>query len=298
MTRKRKRKHNKAYYDWYNKTHRAEQLAWRAANRDHVNALRRVNYPITKEHRKLLDAESLAKRRTMPGYREEEARRKAIQGKKYYEKAKAHVLALARQWKIDNRERYATYLEASRETTRVVMAANRYGLTSADYHKLLSDFPSCGICSTTQLGSNDNYLHIDHDHMTRRVRGLLCLWCNHGVSQFNDSPDVLLAAVFYLEKRLSHGVCPNQSTRRRRELRIRLLKEQHDKCAICNVTISGPSAQLDHDHATGLVRGMLCYKCNFGLGSFRDSSDYLTSAILYLERQYQVRQLSTESHVA
>jgi len=64
---------------------------------------------------------------------------------------------------------------------------------------------------------------------------------------------------------------------------------QRDKCAICREPESrsyrGRTAQLavDHDHATGRIRGLLCSKCNTGLGMFRDSPESLTRAITYLE---------------
>lgn len=61
------------------------------------------------------------------------------------------------------------------------------------------------------------------------------------------------------------------------------LLAQHDVCAICqaaNWTRKGP--QVDHDHVTGQVRGILCSNCNQGLGRFRDDPALLRAAIRYL----------------
>ncbi len=56
---------------------------------------------------------------------------------------------------------------------------------------------------------------------------------------------------------------------------------QGDECAICGD--AGPE-HLDHDHESGLVRSLLCQRCNFGLGLFRDHPDLLRAAADYVER--------------
>lgn len=61
------------------------------------------------------------------------------------------------------------------------------------------------------------------------------------------------------------------------------LKKQNKSCAICGRTTKEVKRlSLDHDHKTNLIRGLLCQKCNVGLGSFMDNVDFLRSAIKYL----------------
>jgi hypothetical protein len=60
-----------------------------------------------------------------------------------------------------------------------------------------------------------------------------------------------------------------------------LLRKQDGRCAICGVIMKQP--QVDHDHETGLLRGLLCGLCNKGLGCFLDSQGLLQRAIDYLE---------------
>ena len=64
-----------------------------------------------------------------------------------------------------------------------------------------------------------------------------------------------------------------------------MLMNQFYSCKICGSRDPGPKGvfAVDHCHKTSKVRGLLCYLCNIGLGSFRDNQDFLASAITYLE---------------
>lgn len=60
---------------------------------------------------------------------------------------------------------------------------------------------------------------------------------------------------------------------------------QGGRCAICgtdNWSSRNRRPNIDHNHVTGHVRGLLCDRCNLGLGSFGDSLDVLQNAALYL----------------
>jgi hypothetical protein len=61
----------------------------------------------------------------------------------------------------------------------------------------------------------------------------------------------------------------------------RLSKLQNGCCAICG---EQPKRKLhvDHCHTTGKIRGLLCQRCNMGLGNFCDSPELLVKAIAYL----------------
>jgi hypothetical protein len=55
-------------------------------------------------------------------------------------------------------------------------------------------------------------------------------------------------------------------------------------CQICSVTFEKDGDKhMDHDHETGEIRGMLCGKCNVGLGMFQDNIELLESAQTYLK---------------
>lgn len=67
----------------------------------------------------------------------------------------------------------------------------------------------------------------------------------------------------------------------------KLWKDQDGKCAICQIDMQPrgrklDAAAVDHNHATGEVRGLLCRACNHGIGCLKDSPDVLKAAAKYL----------------
>lgn len=66
-----------------------------------------------------------------------------------------------------------------------------------------------------------------------------------------------------------------------------MLKEQSNRCAICGIGeqhTENSRLCVDHDHNTNEVRGLLCKKCNQGLGLFQDNPDFCESAGKYLRK--------------
>lgn len=60
-----------------------------------------------------------------------------------------------------------------------------------------------------------------------------------------------------------------------------MLAAQGGLCAVCQEALA---VHVDHDHATGAVRDLLCFNCNGGLGQFRDDPELLRAAAAYVER--------------
>ena len=56
--------------------------------------------------------------------------------------------------------------------------------------------------------------------------------------------------------------------------------EVEDSCEICG---SSSTMVVDHNHATGEIRGFLCNPCNLGLGQFKDNPETLEKAARYLK---------------
>ncbi len=64
----------------------------------------------------------------------------------------------------------------------------------------------------------------------------------------------------------------------------KMLKTQKNKCAICAQPLTKKTPPIDHCHKTGKVRGILCYRCNTGLGQFLDDPKLLLKAATYLRK--------------
>ena len=70
-------------------------------------------------------------------------------------------------------------------------------------------------------------------------------------------------------------------------------EKQKSMCRICGKTVhkapenskdKQDQAVIDHDHKTGKLRGLLCHQCNVGLGNFKDSTNRMLNAIMYLSK--------------
>ena len=71
----------------------------------------------------------------------------------------------------------------------------KYGVTKEWFEKRF-----IGCCEICGSGITERTAHIDHDHDTQQVRGILCGLCNKGLGQFKDSINLLTLAAKYLEK--------------------------------------------------------------------------------------------------
>ncbi len=72
-----------------------------------------------------------------------------------------------------------------------------YGITVDEYQTMVEQQGGvCLICCQPEKNKN---LSVDHCHKTKKVRGLLCGKCNVGLGYFNDSEEILEAAIIYLK---------------------------------------------------------------------------------------------------
>ena len=81
------------------------------------------------------------------------------------------------------------------ESLRLLKA---YGITLEDYYKILKfQGGVCAVCKKSPDGRGK--LHVDHNHITGIIRGLLCYSCNAGLGKFKEDPELFRRAVVYLK---------------------------------------------------------------------------------------------------
>jgi hypothetical protein len=78
--------------------------------------------------------------------------------------------------------------------TREYHLRRRYGITGRQYDAMVE--AQGGLCA---LCRNRKPEHVDHDHLSNKIRGVLCSCCNQGLGNFRDDVDALQAAIDYLE---------------------------------------------------------------------------------------------------
>jgi|SRR5215831_9658156 len=104
---------------------------------------------------------------------------------------------------------------------------------------------------------------LSDNHIARLLSVTLntaCQWRNHHYQRTN---------------RLLHGITEARYKQQ--------LMQQLNKCEICEQDMAD-EACVDHSHATGQVRGLLCTSCNGGIGFFKDDILLLRRAVRYLNR--------------
>jgi len=101
------------------------------------------------------------------------------------------------------RKNHPEQVKVSNEKQRLYQARKRfdkYGITEDDYNNMfVFQNGKCAICGNHQ-SELKSPLHIDHNHKTGKVRGLLCAACNMGIGQLQDDIENLRCAILYLNK--------------------------------------------------------------------------------------------------
>ncbi len=128
----------------------------------------------------------------------------AARAKARYPDVRQQNIARAQKWREDNPERFRENQRRMRSTPegkerqRAGHLKRKYGITIEQYDELLAaQGGRCAICRREPRP--DISLHLDHDHESGKLRGILCFRCNNALGDFDDDSGLLRAALRYLE---------------------------------------------------------------------------------------------------
>lgn len=106
--------------------------------------------------------------------------------------------ATALKQKINNKRWQAAHPEeAARQLERAQI--RKYGISNIDFWNIVAvQGNKCKACERPFDGSR-KLMHIDHCHKTKKVRGILCRWCNNSLGLLKEDPKLIRALAVYAE---------------------------------------------------------------------------------------------------
>lgn len=108
------------------------------------------------------------------------------------------------EWQAQNSDQVKEMHSSYWKNNKMKIMMQRYGITKEDFNSLLEKQDSkCAICGREDPGCGDSRrsrFSVDHDHLTGKIRGLLCILCNTALGSLQDSPDLLRKAATYIEE--------------------------------------------------------------------------------------------------
>lgn len=112
--------------------------------------------------------------------------------RKYYQNNIENMKKRSNEWKKKNKDKV-------NRQNRKSWLKKFYGMTLEEYDFMYeSQNGRCAICKRPSTDFPKG-LHVDHNHKTNKVRGLLCQPCNHAIGNFLDNIEILKSAIHYLE---------------------------------------------------------------------------------------------------
>lgn len=141
----------------------------------------------------------------------------AFDSKEYKKEWKLRNPEKIREYAIRQRQKKGPPSDEQRAYKRNYDLLRCFGITVEQYDELLkAQQGCCAICDRTDADQRGHRLHVDHNHKTREIRGLLCGSCNKDLIGRRTDPNVFRRAAEYLEKQYTGFYVPEDAPKRRR----------------------------------------------------------------------------------
>jgi hypothetical protein len=156
--------------------------------------------------KKYYDAHKEENKEREKQYRDNHKKEKSEYSKQYREKNKKEIAERKRLEYINNKEQHQKYSKeynnSHKESTKIrsrIHTIKRHGVTPEQYGEMFNKQEGkCAICGKHQDKLKSS-LHVDHNHETNKIRGLLCYKCNSVLGYADDDIQILLQAIEYLK---------------------------------------------------------------------------------------------------
>lgn len=162
----------------------------------------------------------------------------------------------------------------SRRCAQLVTQPIRYANTPKDWSNFAARYrkendlgDKCQICGLPEFSRRPQRHHLDHDHATGRVRGLLCQGCNLHLGRWETRGGALSS---YLAAADNMPVRGSLETARKRD--FPQYRAGRPTCEACGAAPKGKPLSVDHCHRRMVVRGVLCIPCNVTLGWYENNA--------------------------
>lgn len=148
----------------------------------------------------------------MKEYRQDHSEEMKAADRKYHAEHRDEQNEKRRQWRKTNPEKQAKacreWYDKNIDHVKDMRFKAEYGITKEEFDILLAKQNNrCKLCRSDVPRGRGTF-HVDHDHKTGKVRGLLCHHCNTGLGYFKEKAALLRDAALYLE---NEGTIPNRS---------------------------------------------------------------------------------------
>lgn len=181
----------------------------------------------------------------------------------------------------------------------------------------------CKLCEIQlDIHNNQNFVHLDHDHSTNKIRGILCGNCNASIGFSRENIEYIKNAITYLEKNnkfenIRNEIIKFSTVNIIEDSKVKICRYCFQimpemKNTICNKCINlmkryningshynyilniqerkcaicmdySERLFVDHDHNNNNIRGLLCNYCNSFIGFAKDNIQILNNMIEYLK---------------
>lgn len=157
-------------------------------------------------------------------YYKENSEKVKTKNTKWFQKNPEKARAYVAKWHKKNAERLKAYKAKYREDNLERLKANsrkwfddnpgaarshalrrKYGLTPEAWLEMYEAQGGCCLICQNSFSENRKHIHVDHNHDTAEVRGLLCGNCNKALGLLGEDPNTLARAVKYLQGKLQRS---------------------------------------------------------------------------------------------